>query len=230
MNSIITGATKLCSISLLLSDLGWESLQDRRNKHKLIIFYKIIHGLTPTYLTDILPPLIQETTNYNLRNANDFLTLHANTNLYFNSLFPSTIQALYSLPEETKQAPSIASFKHCLNRDLYKPPIYFKAGTRKGQILHTRLRLECSSLYSHLYRKILVPEPTCQCGAFESSYHYLFVCPRYANVRERYLPENLNNYTTRDLLQGVQTNTVQENETLLENVQKFIIKTGRFDR
>ena len=42
--------------------------------------------------------------------------------------------------------------------------------------------------------------------------------------------KNLNNYITRDLLQGVQTNTVQENETLLENVQKFIIKTGGFDR
>ena len=222
---IITGATKLCSISLLLSDIGWESLQDRRNKHKLIIFYKIIHGLTPTYLTDILPQLIQETTNYNLRNANDFRTLHAHTNLYFNSFFPSTIRAWNSLPEETKQAPSIASFKHRLNRDLNKPPIYFNAGTRIGQILHTRLRLECSSLKSHLYRKNLVPEPTCQCGAFESSYHYLFVCPRYANVRERYLPENLNNYTTRDLLQGIQTNTVQENETLLENVQKLIIKT-----
>ena len=114
--------------------------------------------------------------------------------------------------------------KHRLNRDLNKPPIYFNAGTRKGQILYARLRLECSSLNSHLYRKKLVSEPTCQCGAFESSYQYLFVCPRYANVRERYLPENLNNYTTRDLLQGVQTNTVQENKTLLENVQKFIIK------
>ena len=44
------------------------------------------------------------------------------------------------------------------------------------------------------------------------------------------MPENLNNYTTRDLLQGVQTNTVKENETLLENVQRFILKTGRFDR
>ena len=84
---IITGASKLCNISLLLSDLGWESLQDRRNNHKLIIFYKIIYGLTPTYLTDILPPLIQETTDFNLRNANDFCTLHANTNLYFNSFF-----------------------------------------------------------------------------------------------------------------------------------------------
>ena len=30
---IITGATKLCSIEKLLSDLGWGSLQNRRNKH-----------------------------------------------------------------------------------------------------------------------------------------------------------------------------------------------------
>ena len=97
---IITGATKLCSISLLLSDLGWELLQDRRNKHKLIIFYKIIHGLTPTYFTDILPPLIQETTDYNLRNANDFRTLHANKNLYFNSFFPSTIRHGITCPKK----------------------------------------------------------------------------------------------------------------------------------
>ena len=113
-----------------------------------------------------------------LRNANDFRTLHANTNLYFNSFFPSTIRAWNSLPEETKQAPSIAYFKHRLNRDLNRPPIYFNAGTRNGQILHTRLRLECSSLNSHLCRKNLVPEPTCKCGALESSYHYLFVSPK----------------------------------------------------
>ena len=74
------------------------------------------------------------------------------------------------LPEETKQAPSVASFKHRLNRDLNKPPIYFNAGTRRGQILHTRLRLECSSLNAHLYRKNLVPEPTCQCGAILTYY------------------------------------------------------------
>ena len=70
---IITGATKLCSVTLLLSDLGWESLQDRHNKHKLIIFYKIIHGLTPTYLTDVLPPLIQETTDYTLETQTTFV-------------------------------------------------------------------------------------------------------------------------------------------------------------
>ena len=84
---IITGATSLCSIEKLLWDLGWESLQSRRNKHKLIIFYKIINGLTPDYLTDLVPPLIQETTRYKLRNSTDIQTMHANTNLYYNSFF-----------------------------------------------------------------------------------------------------------------------------------------------
>ena len=35
---IITGATKLCNIEKLYSKLGWETLQERRNKQKLIIF------------------------------------------------------------------------------------------------------------------------------------------------------------------------------------------------
>ena len=36
---IITGATKLCYIEKLYSELGWETLQERRNKQKLIIFF-----------------------------------------------------------------------------------------------------------------------------------------------------------------------------------------------
>ena len=66
----ITGTTKLCSINRLLDDLGWNSLQSRRNKLKLTIFYKIMNGLKPTYLSDLLPPLVHETTSYNLRHSN----------------------------------------------------------------------------------------------------------------------------------------------------------------
>ena len=119
---IITGATKLCSIEKLVSDLGWESLQNRRNKHKLTIFYKIMNGITPDYLNELVPPMIQETTRYNLRNSNDIQTMHANTNLCYNSFPPSTIRAWNNLPEEIKQATSVASFKFRLNRDITKPP------------------------------------------------------------------------------------------------------------
>ena len=227
---IITGATKLCSIEKLLSDLGWESLQNRRNKHKLIIFYKIINGLTPNYLLDLVPPIIQETTNYNLRNASEIQTLHASTNLYYNSFFPSMIRAWNSLPEDTKQSPSISSFKFRLNRDINKPPKYYNTGTRMVQILHTRIRLECSSLNAHLYRKNIVPEPTCQCGGFESSYHFFFICQIFIDARTRYLPANLNDFTTRDLLFGMENKTNHENEALLMKVQEFIVKSGWFTR
>ena len=79
---IISGATKLCSVEKLFVELGWDSLQNRRNKHKLVIFYKIMHGLSPNYLRDLVPPLVQETSNYNLSNANNIQTFATNTNLF----------------------------------------------------------------------------------------------------------------------------------------------------
>ena len=231
---IITGATKLCSINKLFVDIGWDSLQNRRNKHKLVIFYKIMNGLTPDYLSGCVPPLVQDTTTYNLRNSNDIQSLHANTNLFYNSFFSSTIRAWNSLPEDIKQATSVASFKYRLNKDIKKPPKYYNAGTRIGQILQARMRMECSSLNSHLnkdikkptkyynagtrigqilqarmrmecsslnshlYRKNIVSTPSCQCGGFESPYHFFFQCPRYAAARNRFLPNDINRYNTHD--------------------------------
>ena len=159
---IVSGATKLCSIEKLFVELGWESLQSRQNKHKLILFYKIFHGLTPDYLYDLVPPLVQDTTSYNLRNSDNIQNYRARSNLFLNSFFPSTIRAWNDLPNDTKNASSVASFKHRLNRNLKPPPKYYNVGSRKGQILQARLRLECSSLNSDLYRKHIVPSPSCR--------------------------------------------------------------------
>ena len=177
-----------------------------------------MNGLTPNYLSDLLPPLVHETTTYNLRNANHIQTIHANTNLYFNSFIPSTIRAWNSLSDDIKSALSVASFKYRLNRDLKKPPRYYNNGTRIGQILHARLRMECSALNSHLYRKNIVPSPSCICGGFESPHHFLFVCSRYNAARNRYLPNNLMNYSTHDLLFGKENEPVPGNETLFLQV------------
>ena len=127
---IITGATKLCSINNLLADLGWVTLQARRAKHKLVILYRIINGLAPEYLQTLVPPIVQNTTSYNLRNSNDLRNVHARTNLFFNSFLPSTIRAWNDLADEIKTAPTVASFKYRLNRNLHKPPKYFNSGSR----------------------------------------------------------------------------------------------------
>ena len=100
-------------------------MQERRTKHKLVIFYKILNNLTPPYLQDFVPPLVQEANNpYGLRNSRDIRTIHANTNLYYNSFYPSTIRDCFNLPAEIKESSSDASFKYQLNKDTQRraPP------------------------------------------------------------------------------------------------------------
>ena len=75
------------------------------------------------------------------------------TNLFSNSFFPSTVRAWNDLPNDIKNAPSVGSFKYKINKNLRPPPKFYNAGTRKGQILQARLRMECSSLNSDLHRK-----------------------------------------------------------------------------
>ena len=117
---IVSGATKLCSIQKLLEELGWETLQERRTKHKPVIFYKILNGLTPDYLSDLLLPLVRETNPYNLRNANNIQSLCTRTNLFVNSFLPCTIRAWNDLSEDVKAADSVAAFKYRLNRNIKK--------------------------------------------------------------------------------------------------------------
>ena len=57
---IITGATELCSIDRLFKDLDWETLQNRRRKRRLLLFYKMFHRLTPDFLSELLPSLVHQ--------------------------------------------------------------------------------------------------------------------------------------------------------------------------
>ena len=96
---IVTGATKLCSIEILFMPLGWESFQTRRNQHKHITFYKIMRGIAPNYISDLIPHIVGQTNNYTLRNADYIQRFRSNSNLFSEVFFfPSTIKAWSSLP------------------------------------------------------------------------------------------------------------------------------------
>ena len=105
----------------LLAELGWETLQERRSKHKLVIFYKIINGLTPSYLSDLIPPLVSDTNPYNLRNSDNIQPFRTRTNIFFNSFFPSTIRAWNNLSEEIRNSNTVNSFKNNLHRSRLIP-------------------------------------------------------------------------------------------------------------
>ena len=145
---IVTGATKLCSIVKLYNDTGWETLQTRRTKQKLLIFNKMLHGLTPNYLNNLVPPLVQEYSQYLLRNARNISTLQSSTNLHYNSFLPSAKR------DEIRNSQSFLNFDSKLYSDRTRPPKYYNYGFRTLQVYHSRLRLECSSLSYHLFKKI----------------------------------------------------------------------------
>ena len=56
---IVTGATKLVSINSLMQETGWETLSNRRKKHKLFLFYKMQHQMSPDYLSSLVRQLLE---------------------------------------------------------------------------------------------------------------------------------------------------------------------------
>ena len=56
---IVSSAIKGTVYATILSELGWESLQARRERRKLILFADIVHGNAPNYLQQDLPPSVQ---------------------------------------------------------------------------------------------------------------------------------------------------------------------------
>ena len=150
---IVTGCTKLVAIADLIQESGWETLSERRRKHKLILFYKIVNGVSPSYLNVLVPLTIGNSTTYNLLRPNNLRTIACKTSLYNNSFLPSVINDWNTLPDEIKNGESLTSFNYHLNLDKPAPrPLYF-FGERKIQIIHARLRSMCSSLDQHLYLK-----------------------------------------------------------------------------
>ena len=227
---IVTGATKLTSLQSLYIETGWESLASRRQKSKLVLFYKMQNEMTPEYLSSLAPPTVGSTTRYRLRNESDLQTIPAKSQQCYHSFLPSVTRAWNRLPEETKTSPSITAFKHKLNKDIKKPPQYYYCGKRLGQVHHTRLRLNCSSLHQNLFSKNIINDPYCECGEIEDTEHYLLNCNLYQNLRE----ELLNTVTTycqptlNVLLYGNANLSDSENKTIFSAVQEFILKTKRF--
>ena len=67
---ICTGGMRQTSSEKLLLELGWEPLFKRRKWHKLIYMFKIVHGLSPLYLSQICQPAASST-RYATRSANN---------------------------------------------------------------------------------------------------------------------------------------------------------------
>lgn len=227
---IVTGATKLTSRVKLYTETGWLPLQRRREQHKIIQFHKMVHGLVPQFLHDILPPRNSRIHDHNTRVCNNFRPIACRSSLYQKSFLPSVISLWNSLPELIKRDPSISRLKGHLNESNIKIPSFYYCGSRIGQIHHARLRMECSSLNFYLFRRNLVNSPSCPCNdGDETNEHFLLHCRLFSQLRTRAYNEITCPISTQILLFGNDELSYNENVRIFTCVQSFIISAKRFN-
>jgi hypothetical protein len=228
---IVSGATARCTTASLTIELRWKALRARRKEHRLSMFYKIRHNLAPQYMSDLVPPRVQDRTNYGLRNRGQLDIPRTRIQAHSNSFYPVTTREWNEVPHDVKMSPSFNAFKNRLAKAGEKAnPLYY-LGKRRSEVNHTRLRMGCSALKKHLHRLNIVDSPTCACTLEdEDQYHYLFVCPLYAAHRVQMLESiqpiaypNLNR-----VLYGDPDLPWEANQIIFGAVQRYIDQTQRF--
>ena len=128
----------------------------------------MINDLSPQYLSGLVPATIDSSSNFNLRNSNNIHLVNARTSLYYNSFLPSAVRDWNSLPDDRRNVDSVIAFKNVLSRDKPIVPKHYLFGNRKEQILHTRLRTNCSVSNYDLYLKNIIDFPLCRCNNIET--------------------------------------------------------------
>lgn len=98
------------SVSSMLSQLNWQSLEERRTNAIVTMFYKIINNLISIDFSHDLRPVMSSTRGYLKR----FISLPARINSYYHSFLPHSIRIWNSLPEILVTAPDLNSFSNRL--------------------------------------------------------------------------------------------------------------------
>ena len=195
--------------------------------------YKFCNGDLPTYLNDLFPVTVENSTPYALRNANDINSVLARTNIYASSVIPSCVNAWNALDLNIRDSPTLNIFKYRL-KHLYKPrdlPVYFYLGQRYTSVIHARLRNHCSHLNSDLYKNHLRNNEHCECGHLtEDIEHYIFTCPNYTQARQKLFQDTRQYHplSTDKLLQGIRDLNKKDSEKLINSFHAYINSTKRF--
>ena len=229
---IVSGAINKTSRELIYKELGWDSLEERRRKQRLVVMFKIKNNLAPVYLQEVIRP---HDIGYDLRNQNRIPTIRCKTATLQKSFFPQTITDWNNLDPNIRKSEDIKTFKTLLFKDsnAKKTPEWFNSGKRFMALIHGRLRMLCSTLKDHLYSHIhVIDSPQCPCGhQRETTQHFLLQCPLFLNERQSMLKKlsDINfNPTIQNLLYGNKGADVKTNITAFSIVQSFIEESGRF--
>ena len=226
----IIGTVKGTSHKTIYRESGFPALKERRRRHKLILYFKIINKHTPAFLNDLLPPLISDVNPYHRRRLYDRRIPACKTELYKSSFFPSTTLLWNSLPIDIQTSTSLSQFKNFLKSTDHTPQPYYYLGDRRAQIIHTRLRINMSDLNSHLVSRHISDETKCTCGYnSETPRHYLIDCPKYERARNSTINTLQTDMIKTNLLLHRNRNlSIQTNTEIINTTLNFIQMSERF--
>ena len=103
------------TVTKLLRDLHWTSLQNRRSASRLTLLYKINQNLIDIPKENFLKPVTLQ--GLRRMNTQNFQQPACRINAYKYSFFPRTVKEWNMLPEGTVNASSINTFRHNLHFD-----------------------------------------------------------------------------------------------------------------
>ena len=102
---IVTG------LPIFTNTTGWATLSSRRHNRKLQLFYNIKNGHAPNYLRELIPPIVQSTTIYPLRNGSDLIIPFCRLSITTESFIPSTVKLWNRLDQSDRNLDTLTKFK-----------------------------------------------------------------------------------------------------------------------
>ena len=100
------------SVTEILNELGWRTLEDRRSRARLTSMYKMTNNLVA--IPETYHPAPKTTARTRRTNHHQFSQYQANILAYQHSFIPGTIPTWNLLPEAVAGAPSLDQFKASL--------------------------------------------------------------------------------------------------------------------
>ena len=149
----------------MYKECGWLTLSQRSQQRKLSFRYNVNAGLVLSYISDLIPPLVSEISDYPLRYNRNISFPYNRTNISQKSCIPSSISLWDGLEDDLKNLSNLTAFKNMytlsltshtfhhtlpLEIDIYQSYIILTI------FLHVRLRNRCSNLNNDLIQIINV--------------------------------------------------------------------------
>jgi hypothetical protein len=114
---IVTGLPIFTKTDKLYSETGWTTLSSRRYNRKLQLFYNIKNGHAPNYLRELIPPTVQSTTIYPLRNDSDLIIPFCRLSITTEYFIPSTVKLWNRLDQFDCNLDTLTKFTKAIRKE-----------------------------------------------------------------------------------------------------------------